>query len=258
MRGGQSDYSFRQRGVNQDETDRLNGYYKEYVNTGVGPVQGKEVAKADFRNSVTSRFGGERVPRPKPEALPVKPVTAAGAKGTDYGIQAPDAKAAEYAKTTYKPLVDEVAAEYGEDPGFVMAMFHRESKWDPEVASPTGPVGIGQFDKATARDYGLRVDSEVDERKDPEKSIRAGVRYVAKIRSGLDEFELPKEEEDAAVLASYNAGPTKVRRAVKKAQSAGTDWRSELYSILGGQGAAAKAEEVRAHLSSIAKLRGLY
>ncbi|HET7320906.1 MAG TPA: transglycosylase SLT domain-containing protein, partial [Longimicrobiaceae bacterium] len=45
-----------------------------------------------------------------------------------------------------------------------------ESGFRPTARSSAGAVGLWQLMGETARDYGLRVDSYVDERRDPEKS----------------------------------------------------------------------------------------
>lgn len=53
-----------------------------------------------------------------------------------------------------------------------------ESALLPTVQSPKQAVGIWQFISETARQMGLRVDDFVDERRHPERSTQAAVRYL--------------------------------------------------------------------------------
>jgi membrane-bound lytic murein transglycosylase D len=70
---------------------------------------------------------------------------------------------------------------------------------------------------ATARAYGLRVSSRVDERTDPKKSTKAAARYLRDLA-----FEFGG---DALLLAiaSYNKGENGMRRALKKLDDPRTD-----------------------------------
>ncbi len=47
-----------------------------------------------------------------------------------------------------------------------------ESGLNPEARSPMGALGLWQFMKGTAQEYGLRVDRKIDERLDIEKSTQ--------------------------------------------------------------------------------------
>src|SRR5690606_13942291 len=50
-----------------------------------------------------------------------------------------------------------------------------ESGFNPNARSRASAVGLWQFMAGTARDYGLRVDGYVDERRHPERSTDAAI-----------------------------------------------------------------------------------
>lgn len=95
-------------------------------------------------------------------------------------------------------------------PGLLHYLAMIESGYKPGARSHAGAVGLWQFMRPTARDYGLRVDDSVDERLDVEKSTRAAAQYLQHL---VFEFG-----SDALVLAlaGYNYGQGRVRVALKK------------------------------------------
>ncbi len=84
-----------------------------------------------------------------------------------------------------------------------------ESALNPNALSKSGAGGLWQFMKPTARECGLVINSYVDERMDPEKSTRAAVKYLKQLYNQFGNWEL--------VMAAYNAGPGRVRSAVRRA-----------------------------------------
>ena len=66
------------------------------------------------------------------------------------------------------------------------------------VVSPAGATGYWQFLKETAKEYGLTIDGEVDERFHVEKSTEAACKYLNEAYSKYNDWAL--------VAASYNMG----------------------------------------------------
>ena len=76
------------------------------------------------------------------------------------------------------------------------------------VGSPAGAKGFWQFLKHTAREYGLEVNSGVDERYNVEKSTEAACKYLK------NSFE--KYNNWTLVAAAYNAGNRRISGELKK------------------------------------------
>ena len=79
-----------------------------------------------------------------------------------------------------------------------------ESAFNPLAKSPAKAAGMWQFMPATAREYGLEVNNDIDERYNIEKATVAACRYLR------DAYEKYGSWVDAAV--SYNAGLQRVAR----------------------------------------------
>lgn len=95
-----------------------------------------------------------------------------------------------------------------------------ESAYDPQATSRSQAAGLWQFIPDTGRLYGLRQSWWYDARRDPLESTRAAYDYLAKLYATFGDWSL--------VLASYNAGPGTVSRAMQRNAAAGrpTDYWS--------------------------------
>ncbi len=78
--------------------------------------------------------------------------------------------------------------------------------------SPVGAKGFWQFMPATARAYGLEVSATVDERFDPLKATYAACEYLLDNYRQFGDWNL--------VAAAYNMGPTRLRAAIKRQDTA--------------------------------------
>jgi len=96
----------------------------------------------------------------------------------------------------YASLVADEAVRQGVDPYLAVAVAAAESQLNPNAGSDKNAVGLMQLIPDTAADLGLKP----EERTDPAKNARAGVRYLAQLLRKHDGNE-------TLALASYNAGP---------------------------------------------------
>lgn len=86
-----------------------------------------------------------------------------------------------------------------------------ESGFNVKARSHAAAVGPWQFVKPTARRYGLRVDSWVDERMDPKKSTEAAANYLSDLYAMFHSWEL--------AAAGYNCGEDRLQNAIDKYQT---------------------------------------
>ena len=91
-----------------------------------------------------------------------------------------------------------------------------ESSLNPNARSYAGAVGLWQFMYLTAKEYGLRINTYLDERKDLYKSTQAASRYLDKAYSKFNNWEL--------ALASYNAGARNVTKAIRRSGGKHNYW----------------------------------
>lgn len=95
------------------------------------------------------------------------------------------------------PIVEPILREFGipDDIKYIMVI---ESNLDPTSVSRAGAAGLWQFMQATAREKGLEVNANVDERYNTVKATRAACRYLKEAYAKYGDW--------LTVAASYNAG----------------------------------------------------
>lgn len=107
----------------------------------------------------------------------------------------------------YFPIIEPILAENGIPDDFkYLAVI--ESSLDANASSHAGAVGYWQFLKDTAKENGLEVGTEVDERRHIEKSTRAACKYLKKVYNRFGNWSL--------AAAAYNAGSGGVNSQLTK------------------------------------------
>lgn len=96
-----------------------------------------------------------------------------------------------------------------------------ESKLLPHAKSGVGAVGLWQFMEGTAKELGLKINAQVDERRDPIKSTEAALRYLSILHKKYSDWNL--------VFAAYNCGPGNVNKAIRKAGGQRDFWSIRKY-----------------------------
>ena len=91
-----------------------------------------------------------------------------------------------------------------------------ESGLRPQVKSRAGALGLWQFMYATGRMFGLKENSYIDQRMDPELATEAACKYLEKLYGIYNDWNL--------ALAAYNAGPGNVNRAIRRSGNKLTYW----------------------------------
>jgi membrane-bound lytic murein transglycosylase D len=97
-----------------------------------------------------------------------------------------------------------------------------ESGFNPNAYSKAHAAGLWQFIAPTGRIFGLRIDSHVDERRDPERSTDAALAYLSALHTRFGSWYL--------AAAAYNCGENRVARIMREVTGSehGTDddfWR---------------------------------
>ena len=121
----------------------------------------------------------------------------------------------------YMPIFEEILNKY-DMPEELKAMAVIESAMNPRAVSRAGAKGMWQFMYATAKMYGLHIDSFVDERLDPVKAAEAAAQYLQ------DSYEIFGDWNLA--IASYNCGAGNVNKAIRRSGGKRAFW--DIYPYL--------------------------
>jgi len=108
---------------------------------------------------------------------------------------------------SYVPYIRSVFKRHG-IPGELAYAAMVESGFNPNVRSRADAVGMWQFMENTSKYYDMKIHWWGDERKNIRKATEGAARYLKYLYKKFKSWEL--------ALAAYNAGPNRVRRAIKR------------------------------------------
>ncbi|MCE2571582.1 membrane-bound lytic murein transglycosylase MltF [Motilimonas eburnea] len=124
-------------------------------------------------------------------------------------------KRAETTLPQYQPLFEKYQTDQF-DWVMLAAISYQESHWQPDARSPTGVRGMMMLTNDTAKFIG------VDNRLDPEQSIRGGAQYLTYLL-GLIPDSVHQDEKIWFALAAYNLGFGHLMDARRLTRSIGKD-----------------------------------
>lgn len=98
-----------------------------------------------------------------------------------------------------------------------------ESALNPLATSPVGAKGIWQFMPTTGKEYGLEINSLVDERCDPRLATKAACKYLKRMYEAYGDWTL--------AIASYNTGPGNVNKAIARAGGDPKNYKGSFWDV---------------------------
>ncbi len=115
----------------------------------------------------------------------------------------------------YFPMFEEHLSKY-DVPLEIKYLAIVESALNPKARSRVGATGLWQFMYPTGKQFNLEVTSYVDERYDPLQATEAACQYLSSLYQIFGDWSL--------VLASYNAGPGNVSKAIRRSGGSQNYW----------------------------------
>ena len=122
----------------------------------------------------------------------------------------------------YFPMIEEELINAGL-PVELRAMAIIESGLNPIATSKAGAKGLWQFMPRTGKEYGLEINSMVDERCNPLLATRAACKYLKNMYDMYGDWTL--------AIASYNCGPGNVNKAIARSGGSRQDYDGDFWDV---------------------------
>lgn len=122
----------------------------------------------------------------------------------------------------YFPMIEEELDRAGL-PHELRALVVVESGLNPIATSRAGAKGLWQFMLTTGKEYGLEINSLVDERCNPRLATRAACRYLKTMYDIYGDWTL--------AIASYNCGPGNVNKAITRSGGNRENFTGDFWDV---------------------------
>lgn len=124
------------------------------------------------------------------------------------------------AQNFYMPIFEQALETYGL-PLELKYLPVIESALNPNAISRVGATGLWQFMIKTSKRYDLKVNTLVDERRDPIKASYAAAHYLSDLYKEYGDWNL--------VIAAYNCGPDQISKAMRRSNGEKDYWKIYPY-----------------------------
>ena len=120
----------------------------------------------------------------------------------------------------YYPIFEEALSRWGV-PEELKHLTIVESAMNPQATSRVGAAGLWQFMYTTGKNYGLEVNSLIDERRDTYKASDAAAHYIHDLYNVFGDWHL--------AIAAYNCGPGNINKAIARSGGKRDFWQIYPY-----------------------------
>ena len=124
----------------------------------------------------------------------------------------------------YDKYIKEYSELYDLDWRLMAALCFQESRFNQDIKNEWGAIGLFQVKQSTANEPYINI-TEIEGKYNYENNIHAGIKYLYWIKKTyFDEYEGMSEKNKVRMaIASYNAGPNRIRSAIRLAKEMGLD-----------------------------------